>query len=375
MTCVPPCGIQHHMLRLFALSLSILWALPGCSEPEAPPSAGLLIEGGDPERPYFHDFGIIQDGTRPTHTFRLRNTEPDPVTLHDILASCSCVVPVVRVISPTGEVTKGSLRSKDAVCVVPPSGILEVEVALDTSRIRLKNRDRLSTIRLRTDSPVDPFHTLELHVKVQQLIQATPWEIDLGEVATSEGGRGHTDVIVATQEAGVDLRTARSLSPDLTATLRSEERLGRPLWVVDVALDPGLPLGPWQGSLELIVDAPDQDPPERKVVIPVRARVVPDIVLRPRRAFIMRENVRATFTAEALVPGTRFIVESAALTGGPSEIFTTRAQPLAQDIQGRASTWQITVTQTGARPQGDLNYQLAVTLDDGTVLESALLVR
>jgi len=229
---------------------------------------------------------------------------------------------------------------------------------------------------LRSDSPVTPFHTLEVHVKVQQLIQATPWVIDLGEVATSEGGKGRTDVIIAVQDASVKLRTARSLSPELTVNHRYEQPLGRSLWIVDAVLEPGLPQGPWEGSLQLIVDAPGYDPPEREVVVPVRARVVADIVMRPRRVFLMRGSDRGVeLTVNALVPGTRFVVNSATLSEVPPGLFTATATALAPDIRGRSSTWKVLINSTGSRPPGDLSGKLTVTLDDGTILESGLIAR
>jgi hypothetical protein len=362
--------------RHCTLLLALCLGASACTEEATPPSRGLLIQSSNTDRPYFHDFGVILDGSTPSHTFRLHNTEPNPVTLHDILASCSCAVPTVRVISPSGGVTLGSLHGKHAVCTIPPGATLEVEIAIDTSRIRRKNTDRLSTVRLRTDSAVTPFHTLELHVKVQQLIQATPWELKLGELPTSDGGTGHTDVINATQDPNVLLRTARSLSPDLSVTYAEETRLGRTVWVVKASLPPGLPLGPWEGAIELIVDAPDQDPPERTVRIPVRATIVHDIVLRPRRLFLLRNNPRgAEFTASALVPGTRITVASATLKGFPQGTFTTNAAPVRPDSQGRSSTWKITITPTGPLPEGVYNAQVQVTLADGTTLQSALIAR
>jgi len=364
------------MPRLSIITFTLAALLAACGEKPPTPSKGLVIEGAEAERPYYHDFGLILDGSSPTHTYKLRNTEPRPITLQDVLASCSCVVPEIRVISPTGEVTKGSLRTEDAVCIIPSNGVLQIEVRIDTSRIRRKNTDRLSTIRLRTDSAVTPFHTLELHVKVQQLIQATPWELNLGEVATNEGGTGHVDVIVAVQDAQVNLSDATSLSPELDVAMREELRLGRQLWIVDATLEPGLPLGPWIGSMKLTVDAPAHDPPIRELTIPVRATVVPDIVLRPRRAFIRSGNkLGAQFSAEALIPGARFSVQSATLTGCKPGIYTVEATPIGPDIRGQASTWTISVRPIAERPPGDLDAKLAVKLNDGSVLEAIVLGR
>ena len=364
------------MLRSLILLLACLCSTVGCRETPSPSSNGLVIEGGDVERPYFHDFGTILDGMSPSHTYRFRNTERNPVTLKDVLASCSCAVPTVRVISRTGDVTPGRLRNEDAVCVVPPGDVLEVEVMMDTSRIRRKNTDRLSTVRLRTSSSVTPFHTLEMHVKVQQLIQATPWEIELGEIPRNEVGRGETVVIVAVQDADVELRAAISLSPELEVTVTEEERFGQRVWIVEATLEPGLPIGPWAGALQLIVDAPAFEPPERQVRVPVRANVVKDIVLRPRRVFLMQSNPRgAEFTAEALIPGARFIVSSVVLKDCPAKLYTTEVTPISPDVRGRASKWKILVKPTEASRQSEVNARLVVTLDSGEVLESALLGR
>ncbi|MCH2107490.1 MAG: DUF1573 domain-containing protein [Planctomycetes bacterium] len=364
------------MLRHLTLLLSLLSVNTACSEAPAPPTKGLVIEGGDLDRPYFHDFGVILDGTSPSHVYRFRNTESNPVTLKDVLASCSCAVPTVRVVSRSGAVTPGRLRNDGAVCVIPPGDALEVEVEMDTSRIRRKNTDRLSTVRLRTSSAVTPFHTLEMHVKVQQLIQATPWEIELGEIPRNEIGRGETVVIVAVQDADVELRTARSLSPELEVTSTEEERFGQRVWVVEAQLEPGLPMGPWAGALQLIVDAAAFDPPERKVRVPVRANVVEDIVLRPRRVFLMRSNERgAEFTAEALIPGARFTISSAELRDCPDRLYTTEVTPIAPDARGQAAKWKIRVKPTEVSQEGEVNARLVVTLDTGEVLESALLGR
>ena len=364
------------MTRLISLSLALLCLSISCNDPAPQPSRGLVIEGGNLDRPYYYDFGVILDGTTPSHTFRFRNTESNPVTLNDILPSCSCVVPSVRVVSRAGEVTPGKLRDESAVCVIPPGDALEIEVLMDTSHIRRKNTDRLSTIRLRTSSAITPFHTLETHVKVQQLIQATPWEIDLGEIPTNEVGRGRTDVIVAVADPDVTLRTARSLSAELTVTTTEEERLGRVVWVVEASIEPGLPKGPWSGALQLIVDAPAFVPPERRVDIPVRATIVADIVLRPRRVFLMKGNeLGVGFTVTALIPGTRFTIKSAALTNCPSNLYTTEVTPVTPDSRGQAPKWDIWIKPTEIKAEGPFNAKLTVTLDTGEVLEAALLGR
>jgi hypothetical protein len=183
-------------------------------------------------------------------------------------------------------------------------------------------------------------------------------------------------VIVSVADTGITLRTAKSLSPQLTVSTTEEERLGRQVWIVEASVEPGQPIGPWSGALQLIVDAPAFDPPERRVKIPVRATITTDIVLRPSRIFLLKGNdLGVELTVDALVPGTRFLVDSAAIKNCPPELYTASATPVAPDIRGRAARWKIRVKPTEVTPQGPVNAKLVVTLESGEVLEAALLGR
>lgn len=358
----------------FALSLVALICGGACHEEPLKPSMGLVIQAPGAERPYFYDFGVIQDGTRPSHTFQLLNTEPNPVTLHDLLPSCSCVVPAIRTISPTGDITRGSTRNVGPACVIAPGGLLEIDVALDTQQIRRKNADRLSTIRLRTDSAVTPFLTLELHVIVEQLIQATPWEINLGEIPTSAGGSKHTTVVPTSSILEVDLINTRAISGDgLQTNFVLEEQLGRKVWQVNAELEPGLKIGPWNGAIKIEFSAPTQDPPGRELTVPVRARIVEDVILRPRRAFLMESNTAgALFTVQALIPGARVTITSASITDCPEDLFSADVTPVRPDAKGRAESWKIRVVRGQGQLTSKIDARLTVTLADGQTLSAAL---
>ena len=355
-------------------ALFTLASTTSCGETDPQPSKGLVIQSADTARPYFHDFGVIQDGTRPVHTFKILNTDPTPVTLKDILPSCSCVVPSVRAIAPDGTTTKGSTRGSDPVCTVPSGGTLEIDVALDTKQIRRKNADRLSTIRLRTDSSVTPFLTLELHVLVEQLIQATPWELNLGELPQSAGGSGVTTVVPTSVILDIDIVNARAISGDgLTTSFRLDEQVGRKVWLVKAELEPGLKLGPWKGSMKIQISAPTEDPPTRELILPIRAQIVEDITLRPRRAFLMKANTAgAEFTVKALIPGERIEISSARMMNCPADAFSSTVTPVRPDANGKAATWKIRVVHGQAAQGSSIDARLLVTLSDGRSLSAAL---
>jgi hypothetical protein len=257
---------------------------------------------------------------------------------------------------------------------VPPGGLLEIDVSLDTQQIRRKNADRLSTIRLRTDSSITPFLTLELHVIVEQLIQATPWEINLGEVPTSAGGSMHPTVVPTSSILEVDITNSRVISGEgLHTTFTLEEQLGRKVWLVNAELEPGLKIGPWNGAIKIELSAPTQDPPTRELTVPVRARIVKDITLRPRRAFLMASNTAgALFTVQALIPGDRVTITSASITECPEDLFSCTVTPLRPDAQGRAETWNIRVVRGQGRQTSKVDARLMVTLSDGQTLSAAL---
>lgn len=360
-----------------ALTLTLVALICGvaCNKEEpVKPSMGLVIQAVGAARPYFYDFGVIQDGTRPSHTFQLRNTEINPITIHDILPSCSCVVPAIRTVSPTGAITRGSTRGPGPVCVVPPGGLMEIEVSLDTQQIRRKNADRLSTIRLRTDSTVTPFMTLELHVIVEQLIQATPWEINLGEVPTSAGASMHTTVVPTSSILDVEITNSRVISGEgLQSTFTLEEQLGRDVWLVNAELEPGLKIGPWNGAIKIEFSAPTQDPPDRELTVPVRARIVNDVTLRPRRAFLTATNTAgALFTVQALIPGERVTITSASITDCPEDLFSSTVTAVRPDAQGRAESWKIRVVRGQGGQGNEIDARLLVTLSDGKTLSAAL---
>jgi hypothetical protein len=209
------------------------------------------------------------------------------------------------------------------------------------------------------------------------LVQATPWELNLGEIPTSAGATRHTIVIPSSLTIEVEVTNARAISGEgLNASFQEEELLGRKSWRVNAELSPGLKLGPWNGSIKISISAPSQDPPTRELVVPVRARIVEDVTLRPRRAFLVESNTAGVeFTVQALIPGARVTVTSAKLSECPDGIFSTSVTPVRPDAKGRSEKWNIRVVRDAAKDGMDINAQLSVTLAGGETLSAALLVR
>lgn len=343
------------------LALLLAPVLFGCGdgggERAVPESSGgglVVVDPSQPERPYFHDFGVVPSGKVVEHVFRLENSGPQAVRVADMLSSCTCTVPQVRVVHPDGSVTPGDSRSSEQVALVPPGGVLEVTVRLDTAQVRVKNTDKLSMVRLRTDSPFHTYPRLEVHAFVEELVQATPPEIDLGEVPASAGGWGTSDLIAGRREVPIEIAGLLSASEGIRASIEKTERFGIPLWVLTVELEPGLPLGPFRGEVTLDVrraSAPDEARPFR---MPVRARLSPDVVLRPPAARLLPDaaggGLRGETRVVSLVPGARLRVLGVDLEGEGAEGVRARFEPIEGDSQGRAQQWRIVLESERAAP-------------------------
>lgn len=346
---------------LLVSAFAVAGGCGGGAETPTPAAGGgrglVVVDASTPERPYFHDFGVVRSDEVVEHVFRLENTDPVPVRVIDVLSSCTCTVPEVRVVHPDGTVTRGDARSREEVAVVPPGGILEVTVRLDAAQVRTKNTDKLSMVRLRTDSPHNTFPRLEVHAFVEQLVQATPPEIDLGDVAVSTGGWGTSDLISGRREVPIEIRGVLRTDAGLSARLEESERFGMRLWVLTAELEPGLPLGPYRG--EIVLDVRDSRAPEesRPFTVPVRARVSPDVVLRPPGVTLLPQPGREGLSAEArvvsLVPGARLRVLGVELEGEGAEAVRARAEPVEVDSEGRAQTWRL-VLESDPLPPGSL---------------------
>ncbi len=341
----------------------------------------VVVDPSNPDRPYFHDFGVVPSSETVEHVFRLENTNPAPVRVIDLLSSCTCTVPEVRVVHPDGTVVEGNVHSRDEVAVVPPGGVLEVTVRLDASQVRTKNTDKLSMVRLRTDSPRNTYPRLEVHAFVEELVQATPPEIDLGEVARSTGGWGTSDLISARREVGIEIPGVLRASEGLRAKVEETERFGMRLWVLTVELEPGLPLGPYRG--EVVLDVRDSRAPaeSRPFTIPVRARLSPDVVLRPPGVTLLPRPDGAGLSAEArvvsLVPGARLRVLEVEPGADAGTELRARAEPIEVDSRGRAQQWRI-VLEADPLPPGEVRTgraRVRTDVEGGADLELAWVLR
>jgi hypothetical protein len=359
---------------LAALSLAAL-LLTGCGDPSAtgsgptdPPGDGLVIlNPGSPDRDYFHDFGEVPSGEVLTRVWELENTDPVPVTVKDLTASCSCTTPVISYVHESGELVRGRQHEKPVI-TIPPGAVARLEMRIDTAHVALKNIDKLAMVVLRCDSRNTPFVRFEAHLVATQIFQATPPLLDLREAPISTGDRGHSDLIPGVRGSGHRVLGVASTSPGLEAVVEEVPTAGEALWRIHVVLVPPLVEGLYEG--EVVLRTSDEDgagegPP---FVLPVRAQVVPDVVVRPAvlafRGFGEPGGASAEGEVVALAPGRRVRIVDTLVQAEGAERIRVRVEPLQPDAEGRSPRWRVVLEAPDDLEPAVFSGRLQLTLAD-----------
>ena len=340
------------------------------SELEDPPGDGLVIlNPGSPDRDYFHDFGEVPSGEVLTRVWELENTDPVPVTVRDLTASCGCTTSSISYVHESGELVRGRLRERP-ILTIPPRTVARLEVRIDTAHVQIKNVDKLAMVVLRCDSLNTPFLRFEAHLVASLGFQATPPLLDLREAPVSTGARGHSDLIPGEQGAANRVVGVASTSVGLEATVEEIQGLGAPLWRVHVVLVPPLAEGLFEG--EVILDTTDEDGQAEGLpfVLPVRALVVPDTVVRPPllsfTGFGKPGGARAEGELVALAPGRRVRVVDALVQGPSTEGVRVRYEPVDPDAEGRSQRWRLVLEADAGIEPAAFSGRLQLTLADPT---------
>ncbi len=313
--------------------------------PAVPTDAGPAT-GPAVERPYYHSFGEVRDGSVVSHVFRLENRDPGPVTIQRIKPACGCTVPRVRYVAADGQVVQGRAVSDevDAVLTIPPGRVAEVEIEVDTREMTTKNAHKTLTTLITTDSPASYYITLETHVYVQKLFDLVPNGIDFGRVPVSGERSGTCDVV---QAFGSDLEVVEVVSspPGVEVALLRDDQLGRPLWRVEARLTPQIdaPLGRWTGELVLStrngLGEPDDD-----LVLGLQADRVEDLIVRPLRLVFVARDSESVGQVEvaSLLAGHRFGITGARFVQPEHEaLFAFAYEPAEPALRGAAAVWNV----------------------------------
>lgn len=366
------------MRFLLALCCALLLAACGGSESpaDALPPRGLVVKNPSGERPFYHLFGSVPEGEIARHVFELENTNPEPLSVLRLQTACGCTMPSVRLLVAGREPESIHLLNPGTLVVVPPRGVLELELAIDTAHVPQKNTFWLATAHLTTDSAASAYVHFELSLFVDAPLQITPRELDLGNVPQTGGAWAKATAIRAVPSSSVRVTGVSRASPELLAEVEQREHFGKPVWELRVELPPGLPKGPYRGEVRLdVVDEQDAPPTGagsasavREVLVPVRGLVVDDIITRPAVLFLGEiqagEPGRGEARVISLIPGRRIVVREPRIVDLPADSLRVVLEPVGPDALGRAQEWKVTLEVTGELPRPRFSGTLRLSIDE-----------
>ncbi|MGK0216672.1 MAG: hypothetical protein ACI9HE_000144 [Planctomycetota bacterium] len=331
----------------------------------------MVVDPPDPGRPYFHDFGTLPYGEVLTHTFTLHNASARVVNLLRSQAACACTrVTAIRLLQDEGTPIRGKTLATEGMLAVPPGGIFEVDIELDSTKAP-RNIDKLAVMRIVTDSELDPYLTFELHMLAQSLFELSPASVKLGLVP-QYGGKGTTIQLFSRMYS----KPARILeviesTPGLEASLALIPDGSGHFWNLTVRLIESERMGGFLGKVVLSTTDEQGEGEEGRLEVSVSATVVDPILMTPQHvsfgAIKPGEKKSLRCQIEALLPGQRFQVMEANLSGPSAEYLKASIKHLVPDSDGRAQYVHLTLEASEQLPLGLIEANLEVLLDDESI--------
>ena len=365
------------MTRTPALFLALLLGLSACGTSQARGAGLVLLPNEDPLAPgvlqrdprlNFHDFGRVPDGEVVTHAFRMRNDDPQPVTIQRVVPGCGCTVASLRYTAPDGTLVPGQpIGSKSLkLLVLPPGIVAELELKIDTRQLATKNADKLIITNVTTDSPNGYYLTFEVHILVEKPFEVVPGMIQLGRVPKSGGADGSVEIVPARGFQQV-IEKIQEFSPGIHAELAREERLGTPLWTLRAGFEPPLQPGLHQAKVVLATRTPEGEA-GRPFEVALLAQVVDDLAAEPERivfAASRAEGAQAEARVFSLLAGQRLKVLGAELPEAQRDWLAVTCVPEEPDEDGKSLRWRVTLATHTPLPADEvLSGKLVLRLDD-----------
>jgi hypothetical protein len=332
-------------------------------------AGGFVIANPSNPRANYHDFGHLLFGERVKHVFQLENREGRDITIQDLLPSCSCAVPRVSYVGANGQRVQGVVERGANAITVPKNTTLDVEIEMDTTHVEVMNADKLTTVRIRSDSSATPYLTLECHLVVVRAFRAVPPKVDLGLTPESFGKSGRTDITTDVRGNGARIGKIDAITGPFTAEIEEKTIAGESVWILSVSALPGQSLGPIQGEIALTSTKADGTPGQ-VFTVPVLAQITTDVVVHPG-VFQLGQIERgkaSTLEGElsTLVPGETVKILSSKIVGQASEHMSFDTKALNPDDSGRAARWAFALNVDEKLAEPSFGGVVEITLDSKT---------
>ena len=367
--------------RTRSLALAALLAACGdasspgpAAETEPQTQGGLaVVDPEDPEHPWSIELGAVPDGETVERVVRLENRlrsadgEPLPLQIRSILSGCSCTLPSIAYVAADGTRVEGDPRAKNGVITLPPGAVAELVLRLDTRSAPVKNRPKLVVIRIITDSPSDPYLSLEARFLVDAPFGAAPPGINLGAVGVNVGGAGATDLYAVHPDQQRELVAVIEAPPNVEAELERKP-IGHGLWTLRARLLPPIPHGYQEHVIRLSTTGPGGIGEGRPFEVRLAAQGAPDVQILPERLLLAVPPGGGAERAEAeilsRIPGQSFAVLGARLEGGASERLRVELVPVSPDQDGRSGRWLVHLVASVPLAEAAVAGKLVLSLDD-----------
>lgn len=331
---------------------------------------GLVVLNPSETRPYFHSFGTVPFGEEVRHTFELQSRESKTVEIFNVQGGCSCTRLVsVDLVDEQGNILqKGNPRSPNLVLEVPPMGLVNFTVSMDTKKLKTPNAEKLEIVRMRTSSTLTTFPTFELHLATLQPFQITPPLLNLGEIPIN-GGK-HGVVRIVTKDYGGDARIigVHEVGDGLEVDLQETFTSGEHLWSFDVRADALQPLGAFKSSFTVAATDPLGEGDTGRHVIEVWGQVVPDVVPAPRtfgfRPLREGEEYVLRGSLKALIPGAHIKILGHQVASDVAQSIRVEYEPKAPNASGASTEWTLHMTALPDLPAGRFTGRVLLELDD-----------
>jgi len=214
---------------------------------------------------YFHDLGSVEEGSQTDRILMFRNAGEQALVISQARPSCTCL-----------EVESLTER-------VAPGGEGRIVLTFDATGLR---GGQMYHLFVESNDPVSPLAVVDVVALVKPgTLLVSRRRIYFGEVDASLGatreifvkdpGDGSlriTDVVAESPHLGVLLGGKAISKPEVEETV----------FPVQVTLEPGVPVGPFEGAIAII----SNHPKEPRLQIPVVAMVKGDIEVSPEALFL-----------------------------------------------------------------------------------------
>jgi hypothetical protein len=325
------------------------------------------------QRPGYFDFGVVENGKIPHHTFVLENKDPRPVTIQKVDPGCGCTVARIMRVETDGTRTPPLAKNPLELLVLEPGMRAEIELRVDTTKVKVKNTDKLFMVRVSSNSVEKPYLTLECHLIVDMPWQIAPKSVNLQQIPQGAGATGIV-TIKALGQAGMTLGEVLSTPEGTTTTLARQAHFSEAVWTLEAGFTPPVELG-LQGFDVMIETFTKDGIPGEPLQVRVSGTVTPDVSFVPPR-LMLRPNPKGVGVKtdqgigltigklRTLLSGHTFRVIGFRITGDHADDLEFNATPVRPNQNGASKEWDLSLMAKYSLTASQFTGTIEIELDD-----------